>query len=45
MLRSNLILRILRFRTKDYMDAKNALAFCCGFSIEEIEEELKWIRE
>ena len=42
-LRSNLILRILRFRTKDYMDAKNALAFCCGFSIEEIEEELKWL--
>ena len=40
-LRSNLILRILRFRTKDYMDAKNALAFCCGFSIEEIEEDIE----
>lgn len=42
-LRSNLILRILRFRTKDYTDAKEALALCSGFSITEIEEELRWL--
>lgn len=42
-LRSNLILRILRFRTKDYTDAKEALALCSGLSIIEIEEELKWL--
>lgn len=42
-LRSNLILRILRFRTKDYNDAKEALSLCCGFSMSEIEEELKWL--
>ena len=42
-LRSNLILRILRFRTKDYADAKEALAVCSGFSVSEIEEELKWL--
>ena len=42
-LRSNLILRILRFRTTDYTDAKEALSLCCGFTIEEIEEELRWL--
>lgn len=42
-LRSNLILRILRFRTKDYADAKEALAICSGFSIPEIGAELKWL--
>lgn len=42
-LRANLILRILRFRTKDYADAKEALSVCSGFSISEIEEELKWL--
>ncbi len=42
-LRSNLILRILRFRTKDYNDVKEALALCSGFSITEIEEELNWL--
>lgn len=42
-LRSNLILRILRFRTTDYADAKEALSLCSGFSIAEIEEELKWL--
>lgn len=42
-LRSNLILRILRFRTIDYNDVKQALAFCSGLSIKEIEAELYWL--
>ena len=42
-LRSNLILRILRFRTSDYEDAKNAISFCSGLSIQEIDEELNWL--
>lgn len=42
-LRANLILRILRFRTTDYDDAKAALAFASGLSVKEIEEELNWL--
>lgn len=42
-LRANLILRILRFRTTDYEDAKDALAFASGLSVKEIEEELIWL--
>lgn len=42
-LRSNLILRILRFRTTDYEDAKVALQFVSGFTKQEIEEELNWL--
>ena len=42
-LRSNLILRILRFRTTDYDDAKQALAFASGLSVSEIENELQWL--
>ena len=42
-LRANLILRILRFRTSDYADAKEALSFASGLSIAEIEEELNWL--
>lgn len=42
-LRSNLILRILRFRTTDYADVKDALSLCSGLSIPEIEEELRWL--
>lgn len=42
-LRSNLVLRILRFRTTDYDDAKNALQFVSGFTMSEIEEELNWL--
>jgi hypothetical protein len=42
-LRSNLILRILRFRTADYDDAKQALAFASGLSLPEIEAELQWL--
>lgn len=42
-LRSNLVLRILRFRTTDYEDAKMALQFVSGFTKQEIEEELNWL--
>lgn len=42
-LRSNLILRILRFKTKSYEDVKLALSFCSNLSMEEIEEGLKWL--
>ena len=42
-LRANLILRILRFRTTDYADAKAALSFVSGMSILKIEEELNWL--
>lgn len=42
-LRANLILRILRFRTTDYEDAKKALSFASGLEIKEIEEELNWL--
>lgn len=42
-LRANLILRILRFRTTDYADAKEALSFASGLEIKEIEEELNWL--
>lgn len=39
-LRSNLILRILRFRTTSYEDAKDALCFCSGLTKEKLELEL-----
>jgi len=42
-LRANLILRILRFRTSDYDDAKAALVFASGLSAKEIDEELQWL--
>ncbi len=42
-LQSNLVLRILRFRTTDYEDAKVALSLCSGFSLDEITEELRWL--
>lgn len=42
-LRSNLILRILRFRTQSYGEVKEALILCCGLSMEEIENELNWL--
>ncbi len=44
-LRSNLILRILRFRTTDYEDAKDALSLCSGLTIDEVETELKWLED
>ena len=43
LLRANLILRILRFRTTDYDDAKDALVFASGLSMSEVEEELNWL--
>ena len=42
-LRSNLILRILRFRTVSYEDVKNALSFVSGLEIDDIEEELNFL--
>lgn len=42
-LRSNLILRLLRFRTIGYEDAKLALSICSGLSIEEITVELNFL--
>ena len=40
-LRSNLVLRILRFRTNSYEDAIKALAMCSGLDIKEIRTELE----
>ncbi|WMJ22918.1 hypothetical protein RBG61_13135 [Paludicola sp. MB14-C6] len=42
-LRSNLVLKLLRFRTTNYEDAKLALSICSGLSITEVEEELVWL--
>lgn len=42
-LRSNLILRILRFHTQSYNEVKEALILCCGLSMEELEKELNWL--
>lgn len=42
-LRANLIMRVLRFKTSDYNDAKAALVLCSGLSLEEIIEELNWL--
>ena len=42
-LRANLVLRILRFKTRTYDDAKNALAICSGLSANEIDEALSWL--
>ncbi len=39
-LRSNLILRLLRFKTENYEDTKEALAFCSGLSLIDIDEAL-----
>lgn len=44
-LRANLALRILRFRTTDYDDAKNALALCSGLSVSEVEQALHWLED
>ncbi len=44
-LRANLVLRILRFRTSDYEDIIFALSICSGLSIIEVKEELKWLEE
>ncbi|MGM9929319.1 MAG: hypothetical protein ACI35P_15355 [Bacillus sp. (in: firmicutes)] len=39
-LRANLIARILRFKTRDYEDAKRALVLCSGLSANDLDEEL-----
>ena len=44
-LRSNLILRVLRFRTTDYDDVVDALSICSGLAPTEIKEELKWLED
>lgn len=44
-LRANLILRILRFRTTDYNDAICALSLCSGLSEIEVKEELCWLEK
>lgn len=44
-LRANLILRVLRFRTTDYDDVVDALSICSGLTINEIKEELKWLED
>ena len=40
-LRANLIARILKFKTRDYEDAKEALILCSGLTISELENELE----
>lgn len=42
-LRSNLIVRILRFNTNSYEDAKLAISLCSGMTISEVEQELVWL--
>lgn len=42
-LRANLALRILRFKTSSYDDVKLALSICSGLSLDEITEELRWL--
>ena len=44
-LRANLILRVLRFRTTDYEDVICALSICSGLTSEEIKTELKWLED
>ena len=44
-LRSNLILRVLRFRTTDYDDVVDALSICSGLSIDVVKDELKWLED
>ncbi len=42
-LRSNLVLRMLRFRTVNYDDTKIALSLCSGLSMAKVEQELNWL--
>ena len=44
-LRANLILRVLRFRTTDCDDVVDALSICSGLTVNEIKEELKWLED
>ena len=40
-LRANLIVRILKFKTKDYEDVKTALMLCSGLAREDLDGELQ----
>jgi hypothetical protein len=42
-LRSNLVLRMLRFRTTSYDDVKTAICLCSGMSMANVEKELNWL--
>lgn len=42
-LRGNLVLRILKFKTNSYDDTLSALAVCTNLSIDEIKIQLKWL--
>ena len=42
-LRSNLVIRLLRFRTSSYEDCIIALSICSGLTIDGVKEELKWL--
>lgn len=44
-LRANLVIRILRFRTTSYGDVKYALSICTGLTIKEVENELVWLEK
>ena len=42
-LRANLVLKLLRFKTSNYEEAKQALSICSGLSISSVEQELVWL--
>jgi hypothetical protein len=42
-LRANLVLKLLRFRTANCEEAKLALSICSGLSVRNIEQELVWL--
>lgn len=42
-LRANLVLKLLRFRTVNYEEAKLALSICSGLTVDSIEQELVWL--
>lgn len=44
-LRSNLILRILRFKTKTYDEAKDALKLCCNLTKSQIDDQLTLLED
>lgn len=44
-LRSNLILRMLRFKTSNYEDAKSALKLCCNLTNSQLDEQLHLLED
>jgi hypothetical protein len=42
-LRANLVLKLLRFRTESYEDAKFALCVCSGLTVKSVDEALEWL--